>query len=378
MERHLGMDWLRIGAFGLLILYHIGMVFVPWSFQVKTAHPLAWVEIPMFLTSPWRLSLLFLVSGYASRALMGKSHGLVSFFRNRSARLLWPLLFGIVVIVPPQAWVELTTQHGYSRNYVEFLAHDYFRFGQLDGIVLPTWNHLWVVAYLSSYTAVRAIGVAAFGKLSAQRLFDRLFANWRALALPTAYVLMLEVMLFHQVEDTHDLIGDGVAHLRYFPAFLFGFGLAGSPKVLASFANSWRLSATAAVCCFLTIAALLIRWPDFSFPDNVAVLWPYRVARHLETWSAIAALVGIAERHWNHDGAWRRTLAEATFPFYVIHQTIIVVVEGSLLRLRIGAAAEFAILVTATVAGCWAFYLLGRSVGWLRPFIGLRRKRHLA
>ena len=69
MERHYGMDWLRIGAFGLLILYHIGMVFVPWGFQVKTAHPLAWAEIPMLLTSPWRLTLLFVVSGYASRAL---------------------------------------------------------------------------------------------------------------------------------------------------------------------------------------------------------------------------------------------------------------------------------------------------------------------
>ena len=33
------MDWLRIGAFGLLILYHIGMVFVPWGYHVKTAEP---------------------------------------------------------------------------------------------------------------------------------------------------------------------------------------------------------------------------------------------------------------------------------------------------------------------------------------------------
>ena len=35
MTRHFGMDWLRIGAFALLILYHIGMVFVPWNFHVK-------------------------------------------------------------------------------------------------------------------------------------------------------------------------------------------------------------------------------------------------------------------------------------------------------------------------------------------------------
>ena len=70
MERHYGMDWLRIGAFALLILYHVGMVFVPWGFHVKTAHPMEWVAIPMLATNAWRLMLLFVVSGYASRALV--------------------------------------------------------------------------------------------------------------------------------------------------------------------------------------------------------------------------------------------------------------------------------------------------------------------
>ena len=72
MARHYGMDWLRIGAFALLILYHIGMVFVPWGFHVKTAQPIDWVAIPMLATNPWRLTLLFVVSGYASRALLAQ------------------------------------------------------------------------------------------------------------------------------------------------------------------------------------------------------------------------------------------------------------------------------------------------------------------
>ena len=28
-------DWLRIGAFALLVLYHVGMVYVPWGWHVK-------------------------------------------------------------------------------------------------------------------------------------------------------------------------------------------------------------------------------------------------------------------------------------------------------------------------------------------------------
>jgi glucans biosynthesis protein C len=372
MERHYGMDWLRIGAFALLILYHVGMVFVPWGFQVKTAHPLVWAEIPMFLTNPWRLTLLFVVSGYASRTLLAKAGGAGAFLRSRSGRLLIPLLFGMAVIVPPQAWVELTTQHGYARGYLGFLEHDYFRFRFLNGVALPTYNHLWFVAYLWFYSAILALGVVVAGGARLQALFDRVFAGWRAIVLPALYVVLLEAVLFHRVEDTHDFVGDGVAHLRYVPAFLFGFAMARSPSTMAAFARHWKASSAIAVACFATIAALLVAWPDFSFPDSAAVLWTYRVARHLETWAAIAALVGIAERFWNGDHPWRATLAEATFPFYVIHQTIIVVVEWALLPLHLGPGAEFVILVAATVAGCWVFYAVGARIGWLRPLVGLK------
>ncbi|SEN67992.1 Peptidoglycan/LPS O-acetylase OafA/YrhL, contains acyltransferase and SGNH-hydrolase domains [Sphingomonas gellani] len=374
MERHYGMDWLRIGAFGLLILYHIGMVFVPWPFHVKTAHPLAWVEIPMFATNPWRLTLLFVVSGYASRTLLAKAGSAGSFLLSRSSRLLPPLLVGMAVIVPPQTWVELTTQHGYRHGYLPFWLGDYFRFGTIDGIIMPTWNHLWFVVYLWIYSVVLACTCAALGRHSLQGWFDRAFAGWRTVVLPAIYFLLLGAVLFPQIEDTHDLFHDGVAHLRYLPAFLFGFGVARSPLVLASFARHWRVASTASVLCFATIATLLVLWPDFTFPETPVVVWTYRFARHLETWTAIAALIGIAERFWNRDGRWRATLAEATFPFYLIHQTIIVLVGGWLLPFVLGPGTEFAILLLATVAGCWALYDAGRHVGWLRPLIGLKHR----
>jgi hypothetical protein len=374
MERHYGMDWLRIGAFGLLIFYHIGMVFVPWGFQLKTQTPMIWTEIPMFLTSPWRLTLLFVVSGYASRALFTKSAGPGAFLRNRSARLLVPLAFGMAVIVPPQTWVELTTQHGYTHGFGYFLLHDYFRFGALDGIIMPTWNHLWFVVYLWVYTLGLRLAMLVPGVERAQALFDRAFAGWRALAIPALYFVLLEAFAFrHHTEDSHDLFFDGVAHLRYVPAFLFGFGLAGSRPVMTSLARHWKAAAALAITSYATLAGLLIAYPDFSFPSH-AVTQAYLVARHLETWTAIAALIGIAELYWNRDTAWRAMFAEATFPFYIIHQTTIVVVGYWLVRAGTGAGVQFPVLVVATIASCWAFYLGGREVNWLRPLIGLKRR----
>jgi len=96
-------------------------------------------------------------------------------------------------------------------------------------------------------------------------------------------------------------------------------------------------------------------------------------ARQVQGWAAIVALVGIADRWWNRDHRWRAPLAEAVFPFYIIHQTIIVVAGWYLIRAGVAALPLFMLLVATTVAGCWAFYLGGRRVGWLRPLIGLQR-----
>src|SRR3546814_21142605 len=106
----------------------------------------------MYATNGWRLPLLFLVSGYASAALVSKLGGAGAFARSRSARLLIPLLFGVVVVIPPQPWIELVTQPGYANSLGAFWTSDYFRFGTLEGIVLQTWQPLWFVVYLWVYT----------------------------------------------------------------------------------------------------------------------------------------------------------------------------------------------------------------------------------
>jgi hypothetical protein len=130
------MDWLRIAAFALLIFYHVGMFFVPWDWHVKTAHPQNWARVPMLATNSWRIPLLFVVSGYASAALFGKSGRVGRFLGDRSARLLVPLVAGMALFVAPQPWVELSFKHGYAPGFGWFWLHDYFRFGEIGGIVV--------------------------------------------------------------------------------------------------------------------------------------------------------------------------------------------------------------------------------------------------
>ena len=119
--RHYGMDWLRIGAFALLILYHVGMGFVPWDWHVKWTSISETARLPMLALNGWRLALLFVVSGYASAALLAKSQRL-PFLKSRTARLMVPTVFAMIVIIPPQVWIDLMYNHGYAKDYASFVA----------------------------------------------------------------------------------------------------------------------------------------------------------------------------------------------------------------------------------------------------------------
>lgn len=378
MDRHYGLDWLRIGAFGLLIFYHIGMFFVPWDWHVKTAQPLDWVAVPMLATNSWRIPLLFAVSGYATRAVLLKSKSKAGFARDRTARLLVPTIVAMLLVIPPQPWAEFVFKHGYAHSFPHFLTHDYFRFEEIYGVVVPTWQHLWFVVYLWAYTMTLALAAAVTGSMQgfAERV-DKMLSGVGLYLVPLGWLLLGALAVFPDTESTHALVDDPAGHWAYLPHFLFGFLLGGATRIWATIRASWKWAAGGAVLAYLCVAAIAVAWPgNTPLPEGWIPI--YAAVRLVQGWCAVIAMIGIADRYWNRDHPWRATLTEAVFPFYIIHQTIIVLFGWWLLRFVLGPAAEFALIFSATVAGCWLFYDIGRRIAPLRPLIGLRAKPGLA
>ena len=106
-DRLVFLDWVRIIAFALLMFYHVGMYYVTWDFHIKSLHASTLLEPWMRLSSPWRMDLLFLVSGAATSFMLLRDGASGALLRLRARRLLIPLLFGMLVVVPPQSWLEV-------------------------------------------------------------------------------------------------------------------------------------------------------------------------------------------------------------------------------------------------------------------------------
>ncbi len=375
-QRHFGVDWLRIAAFGLLIVYHVGMVFAPWQWVIHTARSYSALIVPMALLTPWRLPLLFAVSGYASRKLYDRSAGPGAFGASRARRLLIPLAFGMAAIVPLEMWVRVM-ETGYPHGYLHFWAVDYWRWDTFYEREFPSWEHLWFVAYLAVYSlaltgALAWNGTRVLGWMA--RIAEWLSVGSRLLWIPIAALASMRLALLFVAPERQGLFRDWAGHAQYLPLFLFGFALAGAPALWPAIHRVWKPALAIAALAAVPMVATELLWPGSAVPPHAVMAFD-RACRIAVAWGMILTLLHIAESAWNRDHKWRKPLAEAVFPFYIVHHPAIVLIAWYTLPFGLGPVTEFALLLGGTLAACMAVYLIGGRVGWFRPLIGLSPRR---
>lgn len=370
------LDWIRILAFFVLIFYHVGMYYVSEDWHVKSPHAGTAIEPLMLLSSPWRLGLLFMVSGVAACFMLRKD-GTARFLRKRSWRLLVPLLFGMFVVVPPQAYFEVVEKVAYSGSYTEFMrlyVTSYDGFCRSDCLIMPTWNHLWFVAYLWVYTVVFA-AIVHWSGLRFEAWSDaavRCLTSWKIIALPVAVLAVARLVLAPRFESTHALIDDWFNHAHYFILFALGALLARQPLFWARVdAIRWPAFGIALACWAAMVVAFA--WPDPSI-DRDILEQVYNVQRVVYTlcgWCAIVAACGFGHRHLDVDSKARRYLTEAVFPVYILHQTLIVAMAHTFKPAGLAPVTEAAVLAVLTLCISFGIFELVRRLRLLRPLFGL-------
>jgi glucans biosynthesis protein C len=379
--RLLFLDWLRIGAFAWLVAYHVGMVYVTWDFHVKSPFAGPGLEPWMKLSEPWRMSLVFAVSG-AATALMLRTRAAAArttltraagpLLRNRSRRLLMPLLCGMVLVVPPQPYFEVVQKFGYSGGFVDFLGL-YFT-GFLTGsigsngfcndrgcLVLPTWNHLWFLPYLWAYTALVCGGAALAPRVAGglARVARAAFRGPALWLLPALAIFAFRVVLLPRYPSTHAFWGDLYNHAVYFTVFLVGMALASVPGVWDRLARArWPALGLALVCWALWVNAV----PTGGLRPAVVATFQ---------WAAVVAAFGWAVHGLNVDAPWRAELTEAVFPVYMLHQTVLIVASQALVHLRWPPGIEAPVLLVLTFAISYLGYRLLCRLDWARPWFGM-------
>lgn len=386
MPRRHDIDALRVIAFAILILYHVSGVYqVNSNFHIVSSYQNEWLDYVRIVFNRWRMPLLFAISGIAiGLSLPGRSPG--RFALTRTWRLLLPLLFGMLFVVSIQAYCEGVSKGTLQPGYWPFLLH-YLQLrpwpagtftGAVHGI---TWNHLWYLAYLWAYTLILLPLAPVLASSRGQRLLDWLWRPRHAsqLLLPAVAFFAYLIVLLPRFPETHALVDDWYLHAEYFSVFVLGYAVAHQAAVWQQLQRlRWPMLAIAivSICVELSLKAAGQYLPVGEVPVALRdIPWGMieRAGRALYMWSALLAIFGWGHRLLNRPMAWLPYATEAVYPWYVLHQSLIVVIAYWLVPMRLGPWWEPALVIAGTVLGCLLLHeFVIRRFALLRPLFGLK------
>jgi glucans biosynthesis protein C len=365
--RRADLDWLRVLAFGLLILYHAGMAWSGWSWHITDTESAAWLREAMRFTNRWRMPLIFLVSGAAVMlALGGRGGG--AFVLDRLKRLLLPLTFGMLVIVPPQIYAERLHRGQFSGSYLDWLPH------ALDGGAYPagniSWHHLWFVAYVLILTLMLLPLFLWLRKARLEpvyRVVARDHLYWLA-ALP---LVACHLWLAPISRNPNGLVGDWFGLVYYGVLLVYGALLFRSAELLDAVQRARWAAVVVGIAAFALLEHLFF---DVGRPKIAPADRPlYALLSGINTLAWLLAITGFARRYLTRRPAFLGYATEAVYPFYILHQTITVIAVYWLVRTDWPVGVKFALAAVVTFVGSWLLYeFVVRRLGILRPLFGLK------
>jgi peptidoglycan/LPS O-acetylase OafA/YrhL len=299
------------------------------------------------------MPLLFVIAGAGLWfALERRTPGQV--LRERTRRLLLPLIIGMFLIVPPQIYYERLQRGQWSGDYLTFF---WTRVLELHPYPAGdfSWHHLWFVMYLYVYVPV-LLPLVQWWKQHAPCLHPG----------PWLYLLALplgcnEALLRPLFPETHNLVSDWYTFFHYL--LLTAYGLA-----IASIPGSWRWLSEHRTRSLLA---------GFTVFGLVLVLFGTGVIKHgsaadaivanVFTWLWVLVFLGYGYRYLSFANGLLRWAREASYPVYILHQTLIVAIGYYVIQASWTPWTKYVVILALTMVACFVLY-----EGLVRRFAPLR------
>ena len=103
------LDWLRVILIFAVFLHHVCMPFNGDNWHIMNNDSSKVLDDVMVYFEQFRLPILFFISGVGSVILLSKV-SVKTFALNKITRLFIPLLVGVLLVVPPQTYIENITE----------------------------------------------------------------------------------------------------------------------------------------------------------------------------------------------------------------------------------------------------------------------------
>jgi peptidoglycan/LPS O-acetylase OafA/YrhL len=380
-ERRYDIDWLRVLAIMMVFFFHNARFYDPYPWHVKNAEQSFGMFIFVALLHAWLMPLFFLLSGVGSwYALKSRTAG--RYLRERVSRLLIPLYtVGVFILLPPQLYWDRVTNGRFSGSFVEFYPSFFrdFDFDLLPPFVLPWPGHLWFLAFLFAISLFSLPIMVFLKSESGKRLISTL-ARWSErrggifLLLVPLFLVQACLRGFFQGDHTFaDLV-------YYLICFLMGYVLPADERFTGSLKRYVWICLPLALGSFWAEGYLVMGFGYQPLPGQgfspLGLYLLFQLVMSVQTLCWIVFLVGMSAKYLNFRSKALEYCNEAVLPFYILHQTFILLVGWYVVRWSTAIFTKYLVISVISFALIAATYeLLIRRFNVMRFVFGMRLKK---
>ena len=367
-QRRHDIDWLRVLAVLLLFPFHTARIFDtldPW--YVKNDVLSRALTYFIYYVHPWHMPLLFLLAGASTWfALSYRSAG--QYTKERFIRLLIPFIFGVLVIVPPQSYLALVGNSGYSGSFFEWYTNFFsINSSDMDGYFLGGFTpaHLWFIAFLFLFSLI-ALPLFLYLRRwdSGKRIMGWLAAFC---SLPGAILLFaFPLYVMYRLIDFYP------SPLYFIAYFILGYILVADSRFEKAINRHKAVALVLGPVLFLFVAYFESFGYPWSVPSNlIPILVAYIVG--FAPWFFVIAILGYGRQFLRSSNKFLRYTGEASYPYYILHQTIIVIIGFYVVQWQLGIALKYVIILVAAIAVTALLYeVLVKRFNLFRFLFGMR------
>jgi glucans biosynthesis protein C len=371
------LDWLRVLAMFAIFFFHNSRFYDSFSdWHIKNATNNLGASIFVGFASLWMMPLFFLIAG-AGTCLAMRARNPGQYALERTMRLLVPLIFGMLVIVVPQAYFQAIF-HGTNLSQYNFL--------QIYGLYLTTlpqlqWFHLWFLADLFVFSIVLLPLFISWKKGSKNvvaRLAEVLDKPWALLLVLILPIMLIDILVYPEGFWGDRMSSGGWNIVTYIWFFVSGYFIFANERIMGAIKKlTWLLLGTGFVACMCAVAFFLDQLANPVLHYGSVAFVVAQILQAVAVWGFLLAFLGLTDRFLNFNNRFLSYANEAVLPFYILHQTVIISIGFYVVQWSTGVDLKYLVISTTSFTIIMLIYqLLVRRVNVLRFLFGMRlRKR---
>ncbi len=367
-------DWLRVITTLSVFVFHSARFFDTFSdWHVKNSELWMGGDIIVGFLNMWIMPMFMVLAG-ASTYYSLKSRSAAKYIHERVLRLLVPFLFGVLVIIVPQSYYELLFRNKLPCTNI-FDCYYLYILNLPQRFVDFSFYHLWFLITLFVFSLIcLPLFLDLFKKERSllSMLAARIDTPWKLMLL-----LILPLALVNIFAYPGTFLGSRdfggwclIAHLLFFISGYVIFAIPNINNILRKL--SWYVTAGAilAAAALIPMIGILIDWKSNYMTAGYATVQFVEV---LLSWCLMICIINLVRQFLNFKNRFLSYASEAVLPFYILHQTIIIIVGYYVVQWNWDPALKYIIIAITSFGIIMAIYdLLVRRIKVLRFLFGMR------